>query len=219
MDVLDLLYARLAMELSGTALLAFTIYRSGHSELSGIEQSVVAGLCVALLVHILGRHSGAHLNPAVTIVFWVQNIGSQKSSLVKSIGETMAYISSQVVGSIAGICLARNGTPLHTDHRLDGFVEEIVLTIILLLLVVTWSREGKLCAYSQPLTGIVIGGGVTFLAALGGLTSSGVFNPAISLGLIVSGQQMSMQSMLAAQLIAVVIVSLVIRFHQRTERY
>ncbi len=120
---------------------------------------------------------------------------------------------------MAGISLAQLGHHVQTVQRLDGFVEETLLTVVLLSLVMTWSKEGKLCPFSQPLTGMVIGSGVTYLAALGGLTSSGVFNPAISLSLMVSSKQQGMESMIAAQMFAVLVVAVVIRIHQILRRY
>lgn len=219
MGILSRLYSRMLMECAGTALLSFTVYRASQSELTGLEQSLLVGLCVALLVHILGRYSGAHLNPAITIIFYVEKIGRDKALLLKHFREAGGYVVSQVIGSMAGISLAQLGHHVQTVQRLDGFVEETLLTVVLLSLVMTWSKEGKLCPFSQPLTGMVIGGGVTYLAALGGLTSSGVFNPAISLGLTVSSKQQGMESMIAAQMFAVLIVAIVIRIHQSLRRY
>jgi glycerol uptake facilitator-like aquaporin len=219
MDILNRLYSRLLMEFAGTSLLAYTVFRASKSDLKGIEQAFLIGLCVTLLVHILGRYSGAHLNPAVSIVFWIQAKGRKNNTLVRSLSETVAYAASQVAGAMVGKSLAQNGDELHPIQRLDGFGEEIILTMIILLLVITWSREGRLCPVSQPLSGIVIGSGVTFLAALGGITSSGIFNPAISISLLFDGTRLGVHSMLAAQLIAVMLVSLSILTYQNIQRH
>jgi glycerol uptake facilitator-like aquaporin len=110
--------------------------------------------------------------------------------------------------------IARAGHSVYPVYRLEGFMEEVLLTTILLFLVIIWSREGKLCPFAQPLSGIVMGGGVTFLAILGGLTSSGIFNPAISVGMMVGSEQQGIQLMIWAQLLAVAFVGLVIRAYQ-----
>ena len=57
---------RSGLEALGTAVLAFTISRVGTADLNGFEQSMSIGLCLALLIHVIGRFSGAHFNPAVT---------------------------------------------------------------------------------------------------------------------------------------------------------
>lgn len=213
--MLDQLYARSLMEFLGTGLLSYTVYKSNLSGLANFEQAFIVGLCVALLVHTLGRYSGAHLNPAVSIILRIQGLRAGKAWELRELLETASYIFSQLAGSILGMKIAQAGHRIYATHRLEGFIEEALLTTILLSLVIIWSREGKLCPFAQPLSGIVIGGGVTFLAILGGLTSSGIFNPAISIGLMVSSEQQGLQSMIWAQLLAVAFVGLVIHVYRR----
>jgi glycerol uptake facilitator-like aquaporin len=162
----------------------------------------------------LGRYSGAHFNPAISIILRIQGLRVGKDSEFNALLETVCYIFSQVAGSILGIKIARAGHSVYPVYRLEGFMEEVLLTTILLFLVIIWSREGKLCPFAQPLSGIVMGGGVTFLAILGGLTSSGIFNPAISVGMMVGSGQQGIQLMIWAQLLAVAFVGLVIRAYQ-----
>jgi len=212
--MLDKLYARSLMEFLGTGLLSYTVYKASLSSLTNFEQACLAGFCVALLVHMLGRYSGAHFNPAISIILRIQGLRVGKASEFNALLETVCYIFSQVAGSILGMKIARAGHSIYPVYRLEGFMEEVLLTTILLFLVIIWSREGKLCPFAQPLSGIVMGGGVTFLAILGGLTSSGIFNPAISVGMMVGSGQQGIQLMIWAQLLAVAFVGLVIRAYQ-----
>ena len=62
------LWQRTALEAFGTGFLAFTVGRLGSSEFNGFEQAIVIGLCLALLIHLIGRATGAHFNPAVTLL-------------------------------------------------------------------------------------------------------------------------------------------------------
>ena len=54
-------------------------------------------------------------------------------------------------------------------------------------LILRWSREGRICPVSQPLSGLVIGSGLSVLVLLGGLTESGIYNPAMAIALAVKG--------------------------------
>ena len=62
------LWQRTALEAFGTGFLAFTVGRLGSSEFNGFEQAIVIGLCLAMLIHLMGRATGAHFNPAVTLL-------------------------------------------------------------------------------------------------------------------------------------------------------
>jgi aquaporin Z len=97
-----------AAEGAGTALLvlgalsAIALVLGSGSPLaawSGSARLLVTGLlvgtCVALLViSPLGRLSGAHLNPAVTLAFWVVRMASGR--------DLIGYVGAQLVGALAG---------------------------------------------------------------------------------------------------------------------
>ena len=69
------LLQRSALEALGTGFLAFTVGRLSSTEFNGFEQALSIGLCLALLIHLLGRFSGAHFNPAVTLLLNHQRFG------------------------------------------------------------------------------------------------------------------------------------------------
>ena len=50
-----------------------------------------------------------------------------------------------------------------------------------------WSREGRLCPFSRPLSGVVMGMAIAAMVMMGGLTNCGLYNPAVSLALISEG--------------------------------
>ena len=82
------LLQRSALEALGTGFLAFTVGRLSSTEFNGFEQAVSIGLCLALLIHLLGRFSGAHFNPAVTLLLNHQRFGlkafTTRAGLVRS---------------------------------------------------------------------------------------------------------------------------------------
>lgn len=97
---------KLTSECAGTALLVCVVVGSG---IMGTQLSSDAGiallintastvLALTLLILLLGPVSGAHINPAVSLVARIG--GNQKSS------ETFAYVAAQVIGAIIGAIVA-----------------------------------------------------------------------------------------------------------------
>src|SRR5437868_8432562 len=97
---------RLAAELLGTLILVATVVGSGimaerltHDvALALLGNTLPTGAILVVLITILGPISGAHFNPAVSLVF------ALKREL--SIGEALAYAVVQVIGGIIGTVLA-----------------------------------------------------------------------------------------------------------------
>ena len=100
-------------ESAGTALLVFgalsavALALGSGSPLAGWSQSprlLVTGLLVGTIVALLvvsplGRLSGAHLNPAVTLAFWVVRMASRRDAI--------GYVAAQLLGALAGGLLFR----------------------------------------------------------------------------------------------------------------
>jgi glycerol uptake facilitator-like aquaporin len=105
MPVFDL-RRRLFAELLGTALLVATVVGSGimaetltkDVALALLGNTLPTGAILVVLITILGPISGAHFNPAVSIVF------ALKREL--SATETALYIAAQVLGGILGTMIA-----------------------------------------------------------------------------------------------------------------
>src|SRR6476660_5494650 len=81
--------------------------------------SLAFGLTVLTIAYSLGHVSGAHLNPAITIGFWVN--GSLTSNKV------LPYIGAQIIGAIAGegvlyIIVTGNGSSIG-DFSANGYGE------------------------------------------------------------------------------------------------
>ena len=111
---------------------------------------------------------------------------------------------AQIIGALIGFAL----TPVQgtsSEFALGGLIAEAVFSLALYGLILRWSDEGRICPFAQPLSGIVIGAGLGFLAVVGGLTQSGIYNPAIVVGLFthcMSGVVLA----IVGQLIAVAIL-------------
>jgi glycerol uptake facilitator-like aquaporin len=97
---------RLVAELLGTALLVATVVGSGIMAESLTRDTAVAllantsatGAILVVLITILGPISGAHFNPAVTLVFAVRRELMPRDAL--------AYVVAQIAGGIAGTMIA-----------------------------------------------------------------------------------------------------------------
>ncbi|MFQ6538112.1 MULTISPECIES: aquaporin [Aphanothece] len=186
---------RLGCEASGTAAIAYAAICAPQLASEPLGQALFVGLTVATLIHVFGRISGAHFNPAVSLVLMLRR-GDRRREL-------LAYWLAQLAGAMAVILgLGSTLPPAHTSASATPFGPELVFTTALLVLIVSWAREGKLCPFSQPLSGMVIGAGLTVFAALAGLLGSGVLNPALSVALALRQGAGSLPSPLLDQLLA-----------------
>jgi glycerol uptake facilitator-like aquaporin len=97
---------RLVAEALGTALLVATVVGSGimaetltrDVALALLGNTLATGAILVVLITILGPISGAHFNPAVTLVFaFKRELGTQEAAL---------YVIAQIVGGILGTMMA-----------------------------------------------------------------------------------------------------------------
>ncbi len=98
---------KLAAEGLGTALLLTTVIGSGimgerlaggNVALALLGNTLATGAMLVVLITMLGPLSGAHFNPAVTFVFWLERRISTM--------DAAAYISVQFAGALLGVWLA-----------------------------------------------------------------------------------------------------------------
>jgi aquaporin Z len=102
-------------ELAGAAVLLFAIVTARYWAIRGgapwsdptVTIAIIgaaAGLAVlSVSVSPLGRRSGAHLNPAVTVGLWLQKVTGR--------ADLAGYCTAQIVGGIAGVTAARAWGP------------------------------------------------------------------------------------------------------------
>jgi aquaporin Z len=144
------------------------------------------GLALGVMITAMGHISGGHLNPAVTIGFWV----TRKISTL----EGLAYWCAQILGAIAAAFLLRGllaeeiwratrlGTPaLAADLPvLNGIAIEAVLTFFLVAVVFGAAADPK--GSAKNLAGFAVG--LTFATGIlmGGPITGAAMNPARALG-------------------------------------
>ena len=170
----------IGMEFIGTMILAVAIVGSGHMAASlaqdgGVRlliNALATAVGLAVVIKVGMKTSGAHFNPAVTLVMVI----------LKKISNELAglYVAAQVLGAILGVGIAN----LIYDQSFlkqsliirDGanlFFSELFATAVLLLIILTFRKKDELIAIYVP---IWIFGAILF-------TSSTAFaNPAITIG-------------------------------------
>src|SRR6202034_3146854 len=97
---------RLVAEALGTALLVATVVGSGimaesltkDVALALLGNTLPTGAILVVLISILGPVSGAHFNPAVTLIFALRRDLTPRAALL--------YVVAQVAGGIVGTVLA-----------------------------------------------------------------------------------------------------------------
>ena len=170
----------IGMEFIVTMILAVAIVGSGHMAASlaqdaGVKlliNALATALGLAVVIKVGMKTSGAHFNPAVTLVMVIlKKISNEVAAL---------YIAAQVLGAILGVGIANliyNQSFLKQSSIIrDGsnlFFSELFATAVLVLIILTFRKKDELIAVYVP---IWIFGAILF-------TSSTSFaNPAITIG-------------------------------------
>ncbi|OJV97338.1 MAG: aquaporin family protein [Microbacterium sp. 67-17] len=212
------LFRRALAELLGTGLLVTVVVGSGimATRLTtdvGIQllaNSIATALGLSVLILMFGTISGAHFNPAVSLVDWVLGRRRRVGLSAPALG---IYTLAQVAGAIGGAVLANVmfdvPTSLSSTARATPatLVAEVVATFGLVLLVVALARTGRGAA-AAPAVGAYIGAAYWF-------TSSTSFaNPAVTVGRLFSDTfagigASSVLPFIAAQLVGAAIAVLV----------
>jgi aquaporin Z len=196
---------KLAAEFIGTFALVFAgtgavvINEISGGAVTHVGIAITFGLVVLAMIYAIGDVSGAHLNPAVTLGFFMAGRFPGKSVLPYMLSQTAgAFAASGSMRSIFGN-VAHLGTTLPAGLPMQSFALEILLTaflVFVILSVATGSKEQGLMA------GIAIGATLGLDAMFGGPISGGSMNPARSLApAVVSGNLASLWVYLTAPMI------------------
>jgi len=143
-------------EVVGTFFLALAAFISGGP--------YAVGLTLVIMVYVLGRVSGASLNPAATVGLVVaRHLSVLRGGL---------YIVAEVAGALLARLLAQYVTPLPLQFTAANTLGEL-LGVGFLIVAVLAVTGGYV---PQAASGLTIGGGL--LAGL--VTTKGILNPAIA---------------------------------------
>ena len=155
--------------------------------LTGIAMGATA---IALIFSPLGKRSGAHFNPAVTLTFW--RLGKVKG------WDAVFYVLAQFGGGIAGVWLVGRFVEMAlADPAVNyvatipgprgaivAFIAELGIAFILMSVVLRVSNTPFLARYTGMFAGALVAVFITFEAPLSGMS----MNPARTFGSAVAGQ-------------------------------
>jgi MIP family channel proteins len=175
---------RLAAELFGTFALVFAgtgaivINDVSGGTVSHVGVAFTFGLIVLAMVYALGDVSGCHLNPAVTLGFFMARRFEGRM--------VVPYIVSQCAGAILAsftlqLMFPSNttlGATMPTGGTLQSFVLEVILTLILMFVILSVSTGSK---EKGVLAGVAVGSVIALEALFAGPISGASMNPARSL--------------------------------------
>jgi aquaporin NIP len=191
------LFGTFALVFAGTGAVIINDVSGGTVSHVGI--ALTFGLIVMAMIYAVGDISGAHLNPAVTLGFWMAR---------RLPGRSVApYILCQCAGAIVASLLLRVlfaehhtlGATMPTGTAGQSFILEVVLTCSLMFVILSVSTGAK---EKGIMAGAAIGATVGLEALFAGPICGASMNPARSLGpAIVSGQLHSLWIYLIAPVI------------------
>ena len=192
---------RMTLELLGSFLLAYSVVTSfAFRTTPDFSTFLSIGLALIFLIHLFGRSSGAHFNPSVSLMFFGQGTRATPSLFWQNLYAFWGYALAQCLGIWLGFH-ARPFTPPSGPFSMRSTLVEIIMSLALFWLIHAWSDEGRICPEARPLSGFVVGSGLTSLLFLGFADSVGILNPAFTLAFMGLGAH-GLQQILVLQLLA-----------------
>ncbi len=165
-----------ALVFAGTG--AIVINEISGGAITHVGVALTFGLIVLAMIYTVGDISGAHINPAVTIGFWISRKFPSR--------EVLPYVASQCAGAFAASGILRLlfpqnsslGATIPAGPAWQSFVLEFLLTAILMFVILgvsSGAREKGITA------GIVVGSVIGLEAMFAGPICGASMNPARSL--------------------------------------
>ncbi len=166
-----------------------TAFNVGIGQLGGLGDwlaiGLVFGIVVAAVIYALGRVSGAHINPAVTIALWATKRFPA--------GDTVAYVVAQCIGAAAGSLLlfltlgpqavTVGGLGATAPFPGIGYGQAILIegmaTFVLMLVIMGVAVDRQA---TPGFAGLIIGLTVAGMITMAGNISGSSINPARTFG-------------------------------------
>lgn len=181
-------WRRLFSEFFGTFLLVMVAAggpivnaRFGGDAIPKAALVIAPGLMVLAIILFMGAVSGAHLNPAVTIAFWLRNdfplrripayVAAQFGGAVIAVMTVTAFVGKQ---GTAGLTLPGPGI-----STLGAMLWEALLTVGLVSVILGTASGAQQIG---PMAAIAVGGYIALAGLIGAPVSGASMNPARSLG-------------------------------------
>ena len=169
-------FGTFALVFAGTG--AIVIDNTSHGGVSHVGVALTFGLVVLAMVYALGDVSGAHLNPAVTLGFFLARRFPAS--------RVVPYVLTQCTGALlASGCLrllfpedATLGATYPAGAPLQSFVLEAILTLLLMFVILSVATGAQ---EKGVMAGVAVGSVIGLEALFAGPICGASMNPARSL--------------------------------------
>jgi len=185
---------------------AIIINEQSNGVIGHVGISITFGLIVLAMIYTFGMTSGAHLNPAVTLGFFIAKRFDKR--------EILPYIISQTAGAFLATVILKFlfptnqnlGSTIPADSLMQSFILEFILTYFLMLVILNVALGSKEVGI---LAGIAIGATILLEAMFAGPISGASMNPARSIAPgIISGNNQALWIYLIAPPLGAISASL-----------
>jgi len=176
---------KLLAEYLGTFTLVFagtgaiTINAVSHGAITHVGIALTFGLVVLAMIYTFGDVSGAHLNPAVTVGFWVSGRFAAANVAPYVIAQILGAVTASFILKFLFPSASTLGATLPAGSEMQSLVLELILTFILMLVILNVSTGAK----EKGITaGIAVGAVIALEAMFAGPVCGASMNPARSFG-------------------------------------
>ncbi len=172
-------------EFIGTFFLILSVVLVSNNNGVGLMAPVAVGLVLMALIYAGGYISGAQYNPAVTLAMLMRG----KIGRTDAIYYIVAQVLAAVLGAVIGVFLHQcNGgleiSPLNNDPLCATIAEFLgTFALVYIIMNVAGPREQA----GNQFYGLAIGLAASGLGYMFGGLSGGAFNPAVAIGMTLSG--------------------------------
>lgn len=182
---------------------AIIINQESAGAITHVGIAITFGLIVASMIYTVGDISGAHLNPAVTLAFWIAKEFPAK--------EILPYILAQSIGAFLASGILKFlfpandflGATMPAGSEMQSFVLEIILTFLLMFVILNVAKGSK---EQGMFAGLAIGFVVLLEAMFAGPICGASMNPIRSLSpAVVSGHLEHLWIYLSAPVIGAIL--------------
>lgn len=158
---------------------------------AGVLGAVAVGTGLTALVYMGGHISGAHYNPAVSLVMWRQRVINLRTFWLFVLVQCAAAVLGALVGSglLPAVADATQALPprgVRGATLIPMLVAEALFTWMMVLVILQVAVHPR--AVGNQYYGVAIGFAVAAGAMVAGPISGAAFNPAVGLALVVAGR-------------------------------
>jgi MIP family channel proteins len=177
--------------------------------------SLAFAFVVFAMVVALGRISGAHINPAVTVALWSVRRFPARDLATYVVAQCLGSIAAAAVWRVALGSFVKSGATLPTISVAGSFGIEFLLTFALMFVILAVVTDERLV---HGVGALAIGLTVGFCALVGGPLTGASMNPARSFGpAAISGQWQAHWLYWLAPLLGAVAAAHVFEFLHRSK--